>query len=50
MASTPVHSRMLKVQLTLTYLATTGPDHGRISEIAGYMWIIMQIGSIMYHY
>ena len=26
-----------QVQWTLTYPATTGPDHGQISEIAGYV-------------
>ena len=26
-----------QIQWTLTYPATTGPDHGQISEIAGYV-------------
>ena len=28
---------VMQIQWTLTYPATTGPEHGRISEIAGYV-------------
>ena len=30
-------SALIEVQWTLAYPATTGPDHGRIGEIAGYV-------------
>ena len=30
-------SALIEVQWTLAYPAATGPDHGRIGEIAGYV-------------